>query len=134
MGDAHQQDVLVQQVACHALELIAFGSPDGRAAAITDGAVEAELKIIKTHRKSTDVLLSALAALQALIDDQDCQRQMQKLGGVGSIVAALGDNREDPQIQYWGKLLLQGVANANTELRTEIVRKCHFQGIDLGIQ
>merc|ERR1712151_1426358 len=100
--DAHPQDVLVQQVACHALELIAFGSLDGRAAAITDGAVEAELKIIKTHRKSTDALLSALAALQALIDDQDCQRQMQKLGGVGSIVAALGDHREDPQIQYWG--------------------------------
>merc|ERR1712176_673992 len=100
-------------------ELVAFGSSEGRAAAVTDGAVEAEIKIIKTHRKSIDLLQAAIAALQALIEDPDCQRQISKAGGIAALVAALGEHRENQQIQYWGKLLLQGLANANSELRTE---------------
>lgn len=130
---AHPNDALVQQVACHALELLAFASPDAKAQAVTDGAVEAVLGVLRTHRKNEHVVLGALAALQALVEDEpDSQQRLQRESGAPSIVAAMAEHRDLPQTIAWGRLLLQGLCLAgDPELRAEVLRKCHYQGIDL---
>jgi len=130
--DAHASDTLLQQVACHALELMVFGSSEARSQAVTDGAVEAVLKALKAHRKDIYVSQASLASLQAMIEDgPDCHQRIKKEGGVAVVIGALAEHRENPQTQYWGKLLLQGLCVASPELRTEVLRKCHFQGIEV---
>merc|ERR1712050_613138 len=54
--DAHPGDALVQQAACHALELLAFGGDEPRTQAVADGAVEAVVRALKSHKASGHTL------------------------------------------------------------------------------
>jgi len=130
--DAHRADPLVLQAACHALELVAFGGVAARTLVVADGAAEALVRVLKEASGQAHALQAALAALQALIErNPECTQKVADAGGIAAIVNVLGSSKNDRQIQYWGRLLLQGLCTENRSLRTEAVRKLHYQGVDM---
>jgi len=134
LGPAHSQDPLLAQAAAHALELVAFGGPLPRGRAVSDGAVEVLLSALKAHRANAAVQLAVLAALQTVVErNPDCQQidRVSKCNGINNIVSSLGEHKSDKQVQYWGRLLLQGICASNRDLRAEALRKLHYQGIEL---
>jgi len=132
--DAHADDALVQQVACHALELIAFGGAVPCSRGVAEGVVGAVLRVLKTQRGKVGALRAALAALQAILSDGEGARQRVVTGGgLKAIVDILGDAKGDANIQYWGRLLLQSLCAENHDLRAEAARKLHWKGIELDL-
>lgn len=132
--DAHSGDPLVQQAACHATEVLAFGSPEVRSQAVSDGTGQAVMNAIKRHRANAFVQQAALPALHAMAEDgEQLLEQVKKAGTIAAIVAALSDHKDDPQVQNWGQLALRGLCSQSDELRTEALRKCHWQGLELDL-
>eukprot|EP00747_Dinoflagellata_sp_TGD_P163566 gnl/TRDRNA2_/TRDRNA2_182350_c0_seq1.p1 gnl/TRDRNA2_/TRDRNA2_182350_c0~~gnl/TRDRNA2_/TRDRNA2_182350_c0_seq1.p1 ORF type:complete len:302 (+),score=69.92 gnl/TRDRNA2_/TRDRNA2_182350_c0_seq1:72-908(+) len=128
---AHPADALLQQVACHALELIAFGGSVPKARAVSDGAPEALVQTLKMHHAATAVLQAALAALQAMIEG--ITESVSKAGGISAVTAALVEHKGDQQVQYWGRLLLQVACGENFDIRREVLRTLHYQGIEMDL-
>lgn len=134
-GSAHAHDPLVIQAVAHALELVAFGGPLPRQRAVSNGAVEVLVSALKVHRGAVEDLQQAvLAALQTIVvRNPDCQQveRFAAADGIQRIVTCLGEHRADTQVQYWGRLLLHDVCTENRDLRTEALRKLHYQGVEL---
>merc|ERR1712139_477586 len=75
LGPAHSQNALLAQAAAHALELVAFGGPSARERAVSSGALEVLLSVLKVHRSNADVQQAVLAALQTITErNPDCQQ------------------------------------------------------------
>mmetsp|Transcript_68504 Transcript_68504/g.120016 ORF Transcript_68504/g.120016 Transcript_68504/m.120016 type:complete len:242 (-) Transcript_68504:76-801(-) len=133
---AHAGDVLLLQAAAQALELIAFGGSVSRERAVEEGAVEALLSMLKAQRHVQPVQQAALAALQTLVEKHPDCHQVERVaaaGGIATIISTLGDNKTHKQIQYWGRMLLQILCNENRDLKSEAVRKLHYQGIEMDL-
>jgi hypothetical protein len=113
---------------------VAFGGPLSRQQAVNEGAVEVLLSALKAHRGAAEMQEAVLAALQTVIEkNPDCQ-QIERLAaanGIHAVVTSLGEHRSDQKVQYWGRLLMHSVCNENRDLRTEALRKLHYQGIEL---
>lgn len=134
MGSMHSQNTLLVQAAAQTLELVAFGGPSQRKRAVDAGAVEGLASVLKVHRSNADVQQAVLAALQTIVErDPDCQQidRLAAADGISRIIASLGEHKADQQVQYWARLLLHDVCTENRELRTEALRKLHYQGIEL---
>lgn len=129
--DAHAEDAEVQQAACHAVELMAFGGERPRAQAVAAGCPEGALKALKAFRQSLVVQQASLAALQAQVEDAGCREVLAKAGPVGSIINSVAEHKNDQEVLSWGKCLLKELCNQSDELRSDIIRKCHYQKIDL---
>merc|ERR1712014_524657 len=125
---ARPEDALVQQLACHALELIAFGGSEPRLRAISDGAAEVPVQVLKLHRASPLAQQAALAALQAILEEGGASQQIvADAGGLQAAVNTVSDHKGDANIQYWGRLLIQSLCIGNNDLRAEASRKLHYK-------
>lgn len=132
---AHKDDALLQQVACHALEILSFASDVARDKAVEDSAIEAALQVLKLHQKHAKVQQSALAALQAMVSQgAETQKRMGDAGGIPATVATLSVHKTNQSVQYWGRLLLMALCSGNRDLRLETVRKLHWQGMEVDLE
>eukprot|EP00929_Paragymnodinium_shiwhaense_P055562 TRINITY_DN27838_c0_g1_i1.p1 TRINITY_DN27838_c0_g1~~TRINITY_DN27838_c0_g1_i1.p1 ORF type:complete len:299 (-),score=105.05 TRINITY_DN27838_c0_g1_i1:106-1002(-) len=132
---AHNEQALLQQVACHALEILAFASDSAKEKAVASSAVEAILQVLRYHKKHVKVQQAALAALQALVcGSPGTQKRMADAGGIPAAVTTLVEHKKNQSVQYWGRLLLVALCAGNKELRLETVRKLHWQGMEIDLE
>jgi len=133
--NAHPGHALVQQAACHALELIAFGGPEPRTRAVADGAVETTVRAMKAHKENSDIQHAALSTLQALVEESsDAAKRFSDASGPAALVSSLVMHKKDAQVQYWASLLVRTLSEWSTDVRVDIQRKCHYQGIELDLE
>eukprot|EP00405_Crypthecodinium_cohnii_P052793 CAMPEP_0206601224 /NCGR_PEP_ID=MMETSP0325_2-20121206/46464_1 /ASSEMBLY_ACC=CAM_ASM_000347 /TAXON_ID=2866 /ORGANISM="Crypthecodinium cohnii, Strain Seligo" /LENGTH=240 /DNA_ID=CAMNT_0054113079 /DNA_START=76 /DNA_END=798 /DNA_ORIENTATION=+ len=131
----HESNLLLQQVGCHLIELVAFAGPKLRAKTIKEGGVDAATKALKMHKSAAAVQSAALAALQAMGEEGiDCSRRFAECDGVGALVLSLTEHKNDPQVMYWGRLLFRTLSASDTELRSQVQNKMHWQGVDLNLE
>lgn len=132
--DTHSETLLLQQAACHALEMFAFAGPEASTAIVAKGGAEAVLRVLKSNRREAEVLRAAFATLQAMLHATGgvAQRILDD-GGVAAMVSTLSDRKEDPLLLHWGQLMLQGLCAGNADLKADIKNKCHWKGVTLDL-
>ncbi|CAK0839978.1 unnamed protein product [Prorocentrum cordatum] len=131
---AHPQHSPLQQVACNALEILALGSSEAGVAVAAEGGADAAVQVLKAPSAGLEARRAAAMMLQAMlgVGDEVVDRIVSQ-GGVPAAVSALCDQKDDPLMQYWGQMLLRGLCAGKAEVKAEVQRKCHWQGVELDL-